>query len=580
MDTLRISLKKPVYGSIDLPVYCFYEANDQLYIVIGDDSYASLSVGQIVSLMRRADRGGYTHLISEDFEIKEFSNRTIVIDKPTTNILHLDTYVDYINTDDEPAGMILTFKEPHNVFLQDIVAKKPEICLEAYDVDGKILWRKRNIDITISPYGVAQTSDLYRYDEGEGCAAGTIDATYTYLPQFFYLNSVTLMDETETSLQCDKIDYLKFTCDNKGRISNYNPYYFSASAYTTPNMDIEEERLECMFWTDRLHGDTQVASLTKKASYWNVPVGLEADVDWRIMDKDDSALLSLADRIIDSSIPDTINMERVKCVPVTDLDGSPATAITINFHFRQRVEKERLDSGDIVYDEGWHVNEDGYWNGMEDDDVGAFLTASGSVSDMLGYLDFSDNDVFYRKSALSKSFARLSFYSSNEVMSHSLMTYNTVFMPSGDLYGALLKQKSERYEGSISATTSAVFTDVPSVSGRLDTQLRITSEVDATQSAEGFNVYLFDSDIPQNSTRTIYMKVEFNHAKYGKTIPLVMMGMNDKITVKNYLSSLYIPVIIQYINNRYTYYFPTAINSKATRQIIINLYEPKLSDDN
>ena len=160
------------------------------------------------------------------------------------------------------------------------------------------------------------------------------------------------------------------------------------------------------------------------------------------------------------------------------------------------------------------------------------------------------------------------------------MTYNTVFMPSGDLYGALLKQKSERYEGSISATTSAVFTDVPSVSGRLDTQLRITSEVDATQSAEGFNVYLFDSDIPQNSTRTIYMKVEFNHAKYGKTIPLVMMGMDDKITVKNYLSSLYIPVIIQYINNRYTYYFPTAINSKATRQIIINLYEPKLSDDN
>ena len=579
METIKISLNKPVYGTIDIPVYCFYETEENLNIVVADDSYTGLTVDQEVSLQRKANRGGYIHLVTEKFLIKEMQSRTIVLDKPSINKLRLVSYSEFLDTEGEQKGLILQFDKPHNVFLQDITTNKPKIWLEAFDIDGKMLWKKDNISIYKEPYGVAQTVDLFSYENGEGCDAGTVDVTYTYLPESFLLDTVMLSGETEASLKCDKIDYVKFVIESDSKIREYNPYYYMIGDYKYPNADIKEKRLECAFWVDKLHGDDKVASVVKKASYWNVPVGLEKDIDWRMMDMADDNLFALADRAAASSIPEVINMERVQCVPSTNTRGSIATALTLNFHFRKRVEKEVLTSGDIVYDDGWHIDEESWWNGMEGDDIGEFMTASGRVSDMLGYIGFDDNDVFYRKSALSKSFVRLSFYNTNEVMSHSLMTYNTVYFSVGDIHGALLKQMRERNEGSITATTSAVFTDVPESSGRLDTRLTITSEMDTTKSAEGFNMYLFKSDIPQNSTTTIYMKVEFNHAKFGKTIPFLALGNGQKVTVDNYLSALYIPVQIRYINDRYTYYFPTAINNAAEKSITINLYEPRITDD-
>lgn len=579
METIKISLNKPVYGTIDIPVYCFYETAENLNIVVADDSYTGLTVDQEVSLQRKANRGGYIHLVTEKFLIKEMQSRTIVLDKPSINKLRLVSHSEFLDIEGEQKGLILKFDKPHNVFLQDITTNKPKIWIEAFDIDGKLLWKKGNISIYKEPYGVAQTVDLFSYENGEGCDAGTVDVTYTYLPESFLLDTVMLSGETETSLKCDKIDYVKFVIESDSKIREYNPYYYMIGDYKYPNADIKEKRLECAFWVDKLHGDDKVASVVKKASYWNVPVGLEKDIDWRMMDMADDNLFALADRAAASSIPEVINMERVQCVPSTNTRGSIATALTLNFHFRKRVEKEVLLSGDIVYDDGWHIDEESWWNGMEGDDIGEFMTASGRVSDMLGYIGFDDNDVFYRKSALSKSFVRLSFYNTNEVMSHSLMTYNTVYFSVGDIHGALLKQMRERNEGSITATTSAVFTDVPESSGRLDTRLTITSEMDTTKSAEGFNMYLFKSDIPQNSTTTIYMKVEFNHAKFGKTIPFLALGNGQKVTVDNYLSALYIPVQIRYINDRYTYYFPTAINNAAEKSITINLYEPRITDD-
>ena len=75
------------------------------------------------------------------------------------------------------------------------------------------------------------------------------------------------------------------------------------------------------------------------------------------------------------------------------------------------------------------------------------------------------------------------------------------------------------------------------------------------------------------------MKVEFNHAKFGKTIPFLLLANGQEVNVENYLSSLYIPVHIRYINDRYTYFFPTAINNSADKTITINLYEARTSDD-
>jgi hypothetical protein len=110
------------------------------------------------------------------------------------------------------------------------------------------------------------------------------------------------------------------------------------------------------------------------------------------------------------------------------------------------------------------------------------------------------------------------------------------------------------------------------------------------KSSEGFYLYLF----PEYIGKTIYMKVEFNHAGYGRTIPLVYIKNgklpisymfkkeNGKVITKNDLSDLYndmyIPITIGYdeINNDYIYSYDVPIPAIGEKTVI-NLYEPKIN---
>ena len=137
MDTIKISLKKPVYGSSDIPIYSIYETKENLNVVVSDDNYARFAVGMTVYLKRYANRGGYAHLISEAFVIKDIKNRTLILDKPSENKLRISNHADFVDIEGNQIGVDLTFDKPHRVFLQDISQKKPKISLAAYDVDGK-----------------------------------------------------------------------------------------------------------------------------------------------------------------------------------------------------------------------------------------------------------------------------------------------------------------------------------------------------------------------------------------------------------------------------------------------------------
>ena len=115
----------------------------------------------------------------------------------------------------------------------------------------------------------------------------------------------------------------------------------------------------------------------------------------------------------------------------------------------------------------------------------------------------------------------------------------------------------------------------------------ITNEYDKTKSSEGFNIYLFrddvdikdkDSEDNEKSYRTIYMKVEFNHAGNGKTIPMILWPKKDgkyvPLTTENFVESLYIPIQIRYYKDKYIYTVPSAKNENDS--IILRLFEPKL----
>ena len=294
-----------------------------------------------------------------------------------------------------------------------------------------------------------------------------------------------------------------------------------------------------------------------------------------------------------------------------------ATSITMSFHFRERQKisgeteqdilllrkrNTNLTSGN-VYSDGWYINPDSgdtiWWNGLKSnsstfpkDAFENFMEKSGLTSDLIGYLNFTDNDIFYKKKKVSQSFVRLSFYNSPDPIEQKLLYYSTIFIDAAELYGKYVKQLmymedndlfNEKKNKDLNLNAAVVFY---SGGTRLDTKMVITNEFDRTKSSEGFNLYLFAEDKNfnlENGEKTIYMKVEFNHAGNGKTLPMIMWPkklINGKweyvpLTTDNFIENLYIPIKLTYINDRYVYYIPDAYKNE-NGNIDLVLFEPKI----
>ena len=255
-------------------------------------------------------------------------------------------------------------------------------------------------------------------------------------------------------------------------------------------------------------------------------------------------------------------------------------------HFR-----ERDDNWNIVKNEGWCTC-----------NPTAIKDKNFEKSDSLYYLGFNDSDAQYQKMKLKKSFIRLSFYSSNDPLSQSLLYYSTIFLDSGYLFGQFNKKRTELIgKGKIWSPNEAPKYVLSAASEnssdiRIDSQITIHNEFNTAKSSEGFNLYLFADDCEivddDKDFRTIYMKVEFNHAGYGKTIPFIVWPNkvgDDDLTIDKYFESVYIPLRIQHINDKYYYYFdvddkshplwPYVQCDKDAKSIIFNLFEPKLKKE-
>lgn len=249
-------------------------------------------------------------------------------------------------------------------------------------------------------------------------------------------------------------------------------------------------------------------------------------------------------------------------------DGTPSDTIDdvytikFNLHFREH-------RGD-----DWLVNPGSFWNGTqvdEDDGKRILIKEIGGArffhdeakadeqSDLLSYLNFKDEDVKYRKNKLKKSFLRLSFYDSTNPANQNLLAYSTIFVDSGDLYGRYLKyggffsSNNSSENGNYMSLTYSTNGDITGKTGltgirvnreyngndenaderRLSSQFVVKGRDTSDSSSEGFYLYLWkDNDsgvVPSN----IYMKVEFNHAGYGRTIPFMMPYWDRKVTEKS-----------------------------------------------
>ena len=153
-------------------------------------------------------------------------------------------------------------------------------------------------------------------------------------------------------------------------------------------------------------------------------------------------------------------------------------------------------------------------------------------------------------------------------------------------------------------------------SDKLTATFTCTTKNDDSACSDGFYLYLFNTVVKSGQCTQLYMKVEFNNAKYGKTVVLtnprkksganvvndqipitddafptdyeIIRGSNGNsyVDVNKLYSDLYIPIFVRYNNEKDRYEWYIASNEqnklekiKAREQdvIDINLYEPRIN---
>ena len=395
-----------------------------------------------------------------------------------------------------------------------------------------------------------------------------------------------------------------------------NPFFYTESE-TTSNTN--EKRINFFGCS----GET--VSLLRYTDFMGLGVVLEEDCDAKRMFQEYQVNELFVNKIKNSIVPDFIDLEKIKYAPAFIEENSNktylATGLTFNLHFRTRV------SGETPYgfEDTWHLNDAiETWNGNGIDDTPKTRENLYSDEDfvnssnLIGYLGFTDDDIYNQKNRVKQSFIRLSFYDSDNPLTQNLLYYSTIFFDSGDLFGKYVKRKAwlesedKDFDHLVTPIVWSPTADTDTCSA-VTSQLIVNDEYDMTRSGEGFNLYLFRQDAPieqdvstENDPQDIYyMKVEFNHAGFGRTVPLIRWpkekdekgnekpnGKPVKLTIENYLSNLYIKVRVALTEKGYVYTFLDAISSEDTdnggrkngivwenERLILNLFEPMLEMD-
>ena len=363
--------------------------------------------------------------------------------------------------------------------------------------------------------------------------------------------------------------------------------------------------------------------IEKYTDFMGLGIVLEQDYDAKRMFQEYQVNELFVKKIKSSIIPGFLDLEKVKYAPAFipnyEISGMScggdavylATGLTFNLHFRERVMDKNAEGpgSQYVFEDVWHLDDTTTtWNANGIADTTKIKRENlyddpeyVKSSNLIGYLGFTDDDVYNQKNRVKQSFLRLSFYDSPNPLTQSLLFYSTIFMDSGDLYGKFVKRKAwledtvEYYnEVENPVVWSSANTTDPVCA--VTCQFVVNDEYDMTRSGEGFNLYLFRQDAPvENECQPIYMKVEFNHAGYGRTIPLIFWRKGDDekpipLNIGNYLENLYIEVRILLSDDGYVYIFPDAVPSTGENgwqngivwdndRIYFNLFEPAIEPE-
>ena len=258
--------------------------------------------------------------------------------------------------------------------------------------------------------------------------------------------------------------------------------------------------------------------------------------------------------------------------------------------------------------ESWNTDDEKYWNNYipnvnNSSELKPKVSKLTNRGDLLGYLGFDDNDIFFQKNVLKKSFIRISIYDTPYRQNQKLLFYSTLFFDSNKIYK---KYTNQLYNNTV-VSGSVVFNTITDNDDNLLTaHFECTNKYNANASSDGFYLYLFENTLKSGKCIPLYMKVEFNNAKFGKTIPLTIPRDADNKIIQptestfpqNYIinsqdtdtmypdmtklyNDMYIPIFIRYnyTTNEFEWYFKFN-NSNQREEITLNLFEPRINGVN
>lgn len=283
-------------------------------------------------------------------------------------------------------------------------------------------------------------------------------------------------------------------------------------------------------------------------------------------------------------VPDIIDYEKRCFTPyyIENNENNLVTEINFNLFFRERDKESKA----------WNTNDAMGWNQYKINSDGSFNENSVITNgDLIGSLDFTDDDIYFRKKKVSKSFLRLSFYSSNNPLNQMLLYYSTIFLDSGELYTKYMKNINKKI---MNGQEYSLVNDNSLGDNNLTVSFKVNDRYTLNKSSEGFYLYLFPDGINDGEERTVYMKAEFNHAGYGKTIPLIYPNNGEETltfgddgfptslldnngSLKEYYRQLYVPVTIKYDAKMDEYLYRFNICDRTDNKITLNLFEPKIN---
>lgn len=271
-----------------------------------------------------------------------------------------------------------------------------------------------------------------------------------------------------------------------------------------------------------------------------IPIPVQCDENNHISDEFRKKDLSVASL----SVNGTVDMDRIAFEPCY-IDGNgasmPVTEVSFSLHFRTRA----------VTETGWETTDQdnpgnsGFTGWFATDMYSGQMQSHGTElyesPDLLGFLGFTDKDVYYRKDRLSRSFLRLSYYDSTGA-DRRLIGYSTVFTDEKRLYstfaanriqGSCGYRRVNPLDGTMYASDEksiSVFSEPLSRNNspsfddakRLGCGFSVSGRNSDSESSEGFSIYLYPDYVQGGYPQTIWMKCEYNHAGYGMTIPMML----------------------------------------------------------